>query len=248
MSTEHQASIKAGVWIDGQNLFHRAKSVFGHKTPDYDIRGLSQALCKQMGWELERIHFYSGIPAEVESPRWYHFWKDKLEDAMAQEGVPIQIFTPELRYRNEWVQRHDDQWQIYRAATEKGVDVRLSLDMVDSTHERTFDAMILMSEDSDLQVAVDRCKEIARKQGRELPIVNAYPHNPAHHFIRRAMASTIPLRFDQPFYEQHLHHVMPRASAQDHRSQEAIERAHQAANAAHQLAQPGSHAGKCRPH
>ncbi len=228
----HESIIKAMVWIDGQNLFHRAKSLFGHKAPDYDIRGLSHALCEQMGWKLEGIHFYSGIPPEQESPRWHHFWREKLQQTIDQGGVPLSIFTPELRYRNEWTQRHDGQWQIYRAATEKGVDVRLALDMVDAAHERQCNAMILMTEDSDLQQAVDRCKEIANKQGRELLIANAFPCSPMVPYVRRSMTSTIPLRFDQAFYEKHLQPVQIRQQDhREHREQSAIERAHQAMQA-----------------
>jgi NYN domain len=236
LSAPDAPDIKAMVWIDGQNLFHRAKSIFGHKGPDYDIRGLSQGLCDQMGWKLECIHFYSGIPPEQESPRWHHFWREKLQQAIEQGGVPIHTFTPELRYRNEWTQRHDGQWQIYRAATEKGVDVRLALDMVDAAHERQCDAMVLMSEDSDLQQAVDRCKEIARKQGRDLPIANAFPHNPAVPIPRRSMALTIPLRFDQAFYEKHIQQVQMRHH--DPRDHGAIDRAHQAMQAANQAPSP----------
>lgn len=192
------------VWIDGQNLFHRAKAMFGHRSPDYDIRSISQALCERMDWDIQAIHFYSGIPPESESPRWRHFWDDKLRRLKADAGVPVHTFTPELRYRSEWTQRGDGQWQLYRCPQEKGVDVRLALDMVAAAYENKCDAMVIMTEDSDLQQAVDRCLQIARSQDRKLLIANAFPHDPSNPAPRRSLRDAIPLRFDRDFYETHL--------------------------------------------
>lgn len=192
------------VWIDGQNLFHRVKTLFGRQIPDFDIRKLSQALCNQMGWQVKEINFYSGIPPEKESPYWSKFWKQKLANLSSQSGVPVNTFTPDLHYRNEWTRRNDGHWQLYRCPHEKGIDVRLALDMLSSTFERKSDCMILLSEDSDLQQAVERCHAIACGQFRKITIANAFPHDPSAQHQRRALKNTVPLRFDKSFYEQYI--------------------------------------------
>lgn len=198
------APLKAMVFIDGQNLFHRVKSLFGHQEPDFDIRSLSGAVCKRMGWEASEVFFYSGIPTLEESPHWHRFWNAKLASVQAQSGMPVHAFTPPLRYRNEWTQRYDGEWRVYRSPQEKGVDVRLALDMVAATYERRCDAMVLMTEDSDLQQGVDRCLEIAKAQGRNLLIANAIPQDFNSPVPRRALNQTTPVRFDKAFYESHI--------------------------------------------
>jgi hypothetical protein len=40
-------------FIDGQNLFHNARNVFGHNCPNYDVQKLAQAVCGIRGWQLE---------------------------------------------------------------------------------------------------------------------------------------------------------------------------------------------------
>lgn len=198
------APLKAMVFIDGQNLFHRVKSLFGHQEPDFDIRSLSSAVCKRLGWQASEVFFYSGIPTLEDSPHWNRFWTEKIANVQAQCGIPVHTFTPSLRYRNEWTQRNDGEWRVYRSPQEKGVDVRLALDMVAETYKRRCDAMVIMTEDSDLQQAVDRCLEISNDQGRKLMIANAVPQDFTVHFPRRVLKQTIPMRFDKAFYESHL--------------------------------------------
>ena len=40
-------------FVDGQNLFHNARSVFGYTYPNYDVQKLAQAVCASRGWTLE---------------------------------------------------------------------------------------------------------------------------------------------------------------------------------------------------
>jgi hypothetical protein len=40
------------VFFDGQNLFHADRATFGYTFPNYDPIALSNAICKQRGWNL----------------------------------------------------------------------------------------------------------------------------------------------------------------------------------------------------
>jgi hypothetical protein len=40
---------RAIAFIDGQNLFHCAKSAFGYNFPNYDPTKLAQAVCEAQG-------------------------------------------------------------------------------------------------------------------------------------------------------------------------------------------------------
>ena len=60
------SSKRAIAFIDGQNLFYAVKYAF----PNYDASALADAVCRDSGWTLSKVHFYTGIP--IPSPRiWF---------------------------------------------------------------------------------------------------------------------------------------------------------------------------------
>ena len=58
---------------------------------------------------------------------------------------------------------------------EKGVDVSLDLDLVSATYDQTYDAVIIVSQDSDFGPAVGLAKRIAVSQNRRLQFESAFP-------------------------------------------------------------------------
>jgi hypothetical protein len=91
---------RAIAFIDGQNLFYAAKYAFGYNFPNYDVAALSDAVCRDSGWTLSKVHFYTGIPSVQDDPFWNHFWSAKLA-VMGTRGVVT--FSRHLKYRNQTV-------------------------------------------------------------------------------------------------------------------------------------------------
>ena len=50
------------VFIDGQNLYWAARHAFGYHYPNYDPLPLAQAVTQSREWNLDTIHFYTGLP------------------------------------------------------------------------------------------------------------------------------------------------------------------------------------------
>src|SRR5882757_4800460 len=98
------AQIRAVTFFDGQNLYHSAKSAFGHRFPNYDPVALSNKICQIKGWKLEQVRFYTGVPDASDHALWNHFWVAKGAQ-MGREGV--HVFTRPLRYRNKIVKLPD---------------------------------------------------------------------------------------------------------------------------------------------
>ena len=44
---------RAIAFVDGQNLYHSAKTAFGYTYPNYDILALSDFVCRERGWQLK---------------------------------------------------------------------------------------------------------------------------------------------------------------------------------------------------
>jgi len=74
------------VFIDGQNLYWAARQAFGYHYPNYDTLPLAQAVTQSRGWNLDTIHFYTGLPDIRDNDFWNKFWTAKLA-VMGSRGI-----------------------------------------------------------------------------------------------------------------------------------------------------------------
>ncbi|MEO0023241.1 MAG: NYN domain-containing protein [candidate division WOR-3 bacterium] len=189
---------RAVVFFDGQNLFYAVKEAFGYKYPNYDVIALAEWACGQNNWELEEIRFYTGIPDPEDNPYWHTFWSRKLS-VMGKQGVII--FTRPLRYRNQTVILPDGSQKTVLVGQEKGVDVRLALDVVKVTRENRCDVIVIFSQDQDLSEAAEEIRIIARQQQRWIKIASAFPVSPTYD-NRRGIEKTDWIRIPRQVYDK----------------------------------------------
>src|SRR2546426_4815283 len=166
---------RAVAFIDGQNLFNAAKKAFGYTYPNYDILALCKAVCLNAGWELTQIRFYTGIPDS--SDRRHAFWVAKLA-AMGRQS--IHVCSRPLRYLNKVVKLADGSEQAILVGEEKGIDVRIAIDVIRMAHHQEYDVAIVFSQDQDLAEAAKEIRTIAREQSRWIKIASAYPTSPTY--------------------------------------------------------------------
>ena len=179
------------VLIDGQNLYHLARTAWGsapstiYHWPSYDVEKLARALVSRTpGRTVAGIRFYTGVPdPETGSSQrfWHGFWSNKIRYLRSQ-GIHV--------YRG----------RVNAGGQEKGVDVSLALDLVRATYERQYDAAIIVSQDSDFGPAVRLAKEIARAQGRWLSFESCFPVGPGSR-SRRGVPGTTWVPIDQATYD-----------------------------------------------
>ena len=135
---------RAVSFFDGQNLYRHAKDAFGHHHPNYDPRKLSDAVCADRGWVNHGVRFYTGVPSARHSPMWHGYWTRRLT-AMRRAGVVV-ISRP-LRYRVERVRLPDGSVHEFPVEREKGVDLRLGLDVVRMARDGELDVAVIFSQD-----------------------------------------------------------------------------------------------------
>lgn len=188
---------RAIAFIDAQNLFHAAKEAFGYRYPNFDPLKLARAVCEGYGWSLEETRLYTGVPARGDDRFWNHFWTAKLAQ-LGREGVVT--YARALRYRNQTVRLPGGQEHSFLVGQEKGIDIRLALDVVRLAHQRTYDVALVFSQDQDLSEVADELRVIAREQGRWLKIASAYPSSPASRNAR-GVNGTDWIRIERPLYD-----------------------------------------------
>jgi uncharacterized LabA/DUF88 family protein len=161
--------------VDGQNLYHSAREAFGHRFPNFDPLALASRVCQGQGWRLDQTRFYTGVPDASDDPFWNRFWVAKM-GAMGHRGV--HVYSRSLRYRNKTVTLPTGLTHSFLVAEEKGIDVRIALDVIRLAHRNEFDVALVFSQDQDLSEVADEIRVISREQSRWIKIACAFPFSP----------------------------------------------------------------------
>ena len=183
--------------MDGQNLFRAAKQAFGYTYPNYEVADLASAVARDRAWNLLGSHFYTGVPDALDDAAWSQFWTAKLLQ-MSRQGV--QTFSRALRYRNKVVRLADGTQQTVLVGQEKGIDVRLALDVVAAAYQDEADVLLVFSQDQDLSEVAVEIRQIARQQNRWIKMASAFPVSAAS-MNRRGINGTDWITIDRALYD-----------------------------------------------
>lgn len=188
----------AMAFIDGQNLFQHAKAAFGHHHPNYDPIKLHKAVCDSQGWVPNLVRFYTGIPEASRDAMWAGYWSNRT---LAMKRAGVSVTTRKLRYRDKEAYNDKGELEVFAVAQEKGIDVRLALDIVRLARKRQYDVAVIYSQDQDLNEIVEEINDIALEQNRKILIASAFPDS-ATATYKRGINNTMWLKLDQATYEK----------------------------------------------
>lgn len=188
---------RAVAFVDGQNLYYAAREAFGYTYPNYDVSALAKAISEAAGWGLVQTRFYTGIPDPSDNPFWHHFWSAKMA-VMGREG--IHVFSRSLRYHNKTVKLPDGSPFTFLAGEEKGIDIRIALDIIRMAHRNEYDVAIIFSQDQDLSEVAEEIRMIAREQDRWIKAACVFPFSPTTR-NRRGIDKTDWIRIDRATYD-----------------------------------------------
>ena len=150
------------------------------------------------GMELTEVRFYTGIPTAADNARWNSFWTRKLAK-MGRQGVVV--YSRSLRYRNRTINLPDGTQHSFLTGEEKGIDVRIALDVIGLAHRRRYDVAVVMSQDQDFLEVAEEVRTIAREQRRWIKIASAFPQSPTSR-NRRGIDKTDWIKIDRTLYDQ----------------------------------------------
>ncbi len=83
---------------------------------------------------------------------------------------------------------------------EKGIDVRMALDIVRLARERVYDVAVVFTQDQDFSEVADEVRAISDEQDRWLWMASAYPVSPTYD-NRRGVNKTEWLKLPRSFYD-----------------------------------------------
>ncbi len=186
-------------FFDVQNLFRHAKDAYqitpgdGYHHPNFDPLKLHAKVAQALGFKPNLTRFYTGVPPLSESEMWSGYWSNRVL-ALKRSGIIVE--TRKLRYHTETLL----DGSIQKVPQEKGIDIRISLDLVRCARKKEYDVAIIFSQDQDLSEAVKEVKDIAREQNRQIKIVSAFPESSIA-TARRGVDNTQWFPFDKALYD-----------------------------------------------
>lgn len=163
------------LFIDAQNLYHRCKDHFGWPWADPILLGqalVDADLAKHGPGShiLAGVRYYTGIHDSNRRPDAHGKMQRRLQ---AYEARGIKTTSIPLHY-------YKKPGSADLHGREKGVDVRLAIDLLRFAEKGLYDVAILVSEDSDLNEAIRDVYAI-RDNERWIAIENALPWSSNSH-------------------------------------------------------------------
>ena len=184
-------------FIDGQNLYHATRESFGYTYPNFDVKSLSQKICQTKGWNLTQVRFYTGVPDKSDDSVWNHFWVAKMRVMSWQQVV---VFSRSLRYRNQRIKLPDGTDHTFLVGVEKGIDVRIAIDVIRMAHHNEYDVALIFSQDQDLSEVAQEIRTISQEQDRWIKVACAFPNSPTT-LNRRGIEKTDWILIDRATYD-----------------------------------------------
>jgi hypothetical protein len=112
----------------------------------------------------------------------------------------VEVFGRSLRYRNKVVKLPNGATHAFLTAEEKGIDVRIAIDVIRLAHRNIYDVAVVFSQDQDLSELCSEIRVIAREQNRWIKIASAFPVSPTT-TNKRGIPNSDWLRIDRATYD-----------------------------------------------
>jgi hypothetical protein len=112
----------------------------------------------------------------------------------------VHTFWRYLRYRNQTVSIPGGGYTAVLVGQEKGIDVRIALDVVRMARENAYEVALIFSQDQDLSEVADEVKSISRQQDRWIKLACAFPVSPTYG-NSRGINNTDWVRIDRTLYD-----------------------------------------------
>lgn len=154
------------LFIDGSNIYHAMKNVF--QSAKIDFYKLGNQICSALGpdYKCTRIYYYNVPIDQARDPAKYKA-QQQFIDSLKRTPF-LNIHLGRLEYRNG-------------VPVEKGVDVKIAVDMLAMAARELYEAAVLISGDADFVPVLKTIKEQYRQE-----VFVAYPHEQCYHIKAEA--------------------------------------------------------------
>lgn len=157
---ERQAVVKNGpstvVFVDLQNTYHFLKEAARVQANSFRLVDFIHSWLHTHGMKADEVRIYTGVHRKEREPERHARMLEQLEKV---EASGARVFTLPLHYQL-------DRTTGLVRAIEKGIDVRIASELIQSVAEEGVEHAILFTQDNDLSQAVAVATAIAEARGK----------------------------------------------------------------------------------
>ncbi len=139
------------VFLDGGNFYHRLKDpeIALKQLLTFDYKRFAEWLAygRQI---IDCIYYVALVRKEVGNTKSEELVKD-------QQKLFANLQKQNWKIKTGYMMKHDEDYK------EKGVDVKLAVDILDMAYQDKYDTAIIVSSDTDLMPGIIRAKELGKK-------------------------------------------------------------------------------------
>lgn len=182
--------LKVAVFIDGSNLYFKLRTLIPHKMDfiRYNYRGLVNGLLHH-DEQLRFAGYYVGVVRDTKRTKDHQKTQELLKN---QQKLFDQLRHQQFEVVKGYLLERDGRY------FEKGVDVRLAVDIVTMAQAKQYDIGIVVSSDTDLIPAI----QAAQKLKRQIVYVG-FEHQPSLALIRQSDRSHLITRKEAERFTDH---------------------------------------------
>ena len=178
---------KVAVFIDGSNFYNKLKDLSIRHTANFDYRGLAEWLAH--GRDVVYCGYYVGVvrakPGDVK--------------AEAMKNHQVNLFN-NLQSKRQRITVHRGYiMENSGVFHEKGVDVKIAVDLLTGAYEDNYDTAILVSSDTDLIPVIQKVRAL----GKAVEYIG-FAHRPSLGLQKHVSLSRLLIRAEiEPFVAKH---------------------------------------------
>ena len=185
MEKKSQKIKKVAIYIDGSNLYYKLKDLDIKNITYFHYGNLSQYLAGENRMIVAKRYYIGSVRA-----------KGGDKKAIRMQENQVRLFN-HLRSKSEgfnvklgYLMKSDG---VYH---EKGVDVKIAVDLLVGAYENMYDTAILISSDTDLIPAIQKIKHL----GKEIEYIG-FSHKPSYGLIKNATETRLLTKNDIKEFE-----------------------------------------------
>lgn len=174
---------RVAVFIDGSNFYNKLKELRIRNTPNFNYRGLAEWLA--LGREVVYCGYYVGVVHA------------KPGDAKAEpmKNQQVNLFNNLQSKRQHFTVHRGYIMENHGVYHEKGVDVKIAVDLLTGAYEGSYDTAILLSSDTDLIPVIQK----VRAFGKAVEYIG-FAHRPSLGLQKHVTLSRLLIRAEiEPF-------------------------------------------------
>ncbi len=175
---------KVAIYIDGSNFYYKLRESEIYNITYFDYQGLAKWLAGERKI-ISKRYYVGAVRAEE---------KDKRGQSLRRNQV--RLFNHLSSGKQNFVVKRGYLMKNDGVYHEKGVDVKIAVDLLVGAYENMYDTAILISSDTYLIPAIQKIKHL----GKEIEYIG-FSHKPSYGLIKNATETRLLTRNDVKKFE-----------------------------------------------